>query len=45
MLVLHEEYNMYAWDSNKSYGTKAHKDGIRKYGLSPYHRNSFNIIL
>ena len=45
MLALHEEYSMYSWNTNKSYGTKQHKDAIREHGLSPYHRKSFNIIL
>jgi ribonuclease HII len=45
MLALHEEFSMYSWNTNKSYGTKQHKDAIRKHGLSPYHRKSFNIIL
>lgn len=28
---------------NKGYGTKKHIEGIKKYGLSEYHRQSFNI--
>ena len=28
---------------NKGYGTKIHMDGIKKYGITPYHRTSFGI--
>ena len=33
----------YGLRSNKGYGTKIHMDGIKKYGISPYHRTSFGI--
>jgi ribonuclease HII len=42
MLRLHEEYPQYGWSSNKGYPTKAHRLAIRGYGLTPYHRLSFN---
>ena len=42
MLRLHEEYPQYGWSSNKGYPTKAHRLAIREYGLTPYHRLSFN---
>lgn len=29
--------------NNKGYGTKKHRDGIIKFGLSDYHRKSYNI--
>lgn len=38
---LHEEFPMYNWKSNKGYPTKEHRDAIRKYGLTKYHRLSF----
>ena len=44
MLGLHEEYPMYQWDRNKGYPTKAHRLAIRKYGTTPYHRMSFNLL-
>ena len=28
---------------NKGYGTKKHMDGIKEYGISPFHRKSFGI--
>ena len=41
MLKLHEEYPMYNWAKNKGYPTKEHREAIRKYGLTKYHRKSF----
>jgi ribonuclease HII len=43
MRQLHHEFPDYRWDSNKGYGTKDHRDAIEKFGLSKYHRKSFNI--
>ena len=42
MLRLHEEYPQYGWAGNKGYPTKEHRLAIRQYGLTPYHRLSFN---
>ena len=42
MLRLHEEYPMYGWAKNKGYPTREHRLAVREYGLSPYHRRSFN---
>ena len=42
MQRLAEEYPMYGWDKNKGYPTREHRLAIRKYGLSPYHRLTFN---
>ena len=44
MKELHEQYPQYCWDRNKAYGTRAHKDAIMQYGLTPHHRRSFNLI-
>ncbi len=41
---LHAEYLCYSWDKNKGYPTKAHREAVRKYGVSPYHRLSFNLL-
>jgi ribonuclease HII len=43
MRRLHTEFPQYAWESNKGYGTREHRDAIEKYGLCKYHRKSFNI--
>ena len=42
MMRLHEEFPNYGWDRNKGYPTKEHRLAIRQYGLTPYHRLSFN---
>lgn len=42
MLQLDEQYPMYGWRQNKGYPTKQHRLAIREYGLSPYHRLTFN---
>lgn len=41
MEELHEEFPMYGWERNKGYPTKEHREAIKQYGLSPYHRRSF----
>ena len=43
MLRLHGEYPMYHWDDNKGYPTPAHYEAIRQYGITPYHRKTFNL--
>ena len=42
MMRLHEEYPQYGWDRNKGSPTREHRLAIRRYGLTPYHRLSFN---
>ena len=42
MEMLDLEHPEYAWDSNKGYPTKAHKQAIAEHGPTKYHRNSFN---
>ena len=41
---LAEEYPQYDWKSNKGYPTKKHREAIRKYGATPYHRMTFNLL-
>lgn len=41
MEKLHKEFPMYNWKQNKGYPTKEHRNAIRKYGLTKYHRKSF----
>lgn len=38
------EYPYYEWQKNKGYPTKAHREGIRLHGTSPYHRMSYNLL-
>ncbi|GAB1857054.1 ribonuclease HII [Flavobacteriaceae bacterium MHTCC 0001] len=44
MNKIHEEYPMYHWHKNKGYPTKAHREAIKKYGITKYHRKSFRLL-
>ncbi|MEM9916660.1 MAG: ribonuclease HII [Bacteroidota bacterium] len=44
MAALAEEYPQYAWQSNKGYPTRAHREAIRLHGATPYHRQSFRLL-
>jgi ribonuclease HII len=37
----HKQFPIYNWKKNKGYGTKEHRDAIKVYGITPYHRKSF----
>lgn len=37
----HMEYPNYNIKQNKGYGTKAHREALKQYGISPMHRRSF----
>jgi ribonuclease HII len=41
---LAQEYPMYDWQSNKGYPTRKHREGIRRFGVSPYHRMSYRLL-
>ncbi len=38
------EYPQYEWQVNKGYPTAAHREAIRQYGTTTYHRMSFNLL-
>jgi ribonuclease HII len=44
MNQLAAEYPVYHWDDNKGYPTPAHRDAIRQYGITPYHRKTFTLL-
>jgi len=44
MLRLDNQYPGYGWSKNMGYPTKAHRDGIRKLGATPFHRMSFRLL-
>jgi len=44
MDLIHEEFPMYNWKQNKGYPTREHRDAIRKYGTTKYHRMSFRLL-
>ena len=44
MDLLAEQYPQYDWHSNKGYPTKKHHEAIREYGITPFHRKTFNML-
>jgi len=44
MKRIHQEYPMYNWKQNKGYPTKEHREAIKKYGITPFHRKSFRLL-
>ncbi len=44
MSRLAAQYPGYGWETNMGYPTEAHRDGIRKFGITPYHRKSFQLL-
>lgn len=44
MMKIHEEYPQYHWNRNKGYPAPAHREAIRKYGTTPYHRMTFQLL-
>lgn len=44
MQKIHLEYPNYNWDKNKGYPTKKHREAIKKYGVTNYHRMSFRLL-
>ena len=44
MNCLAEEYPQYDWLSNKGYPTKKHREAIKQFGITPYHRKSYNLL-
>jgi ribonuclease HII len=44
MIKLAKKYPKYNWHKNFGYGTKAHLDGLIKYGITKHHRKSFKPI-
>lgn len=44
MNIIHEEFPMYNWKKNKGYPTQEHREAIKKYGTTKYHRMSFRLL-
>ncbi|MCU0443003.1 MAG: ribonuclease HII [Bacteroidia bacterium] len=44
MQNIHEKHPEYLWNQNMGYPTAAHREAIRNYGITPYHRLSFTLI-
>ena len=44
MIKLSEKFSNYAWERNFGYGTKAHLEGLKKFGVTSHHRKGFKPI-
>ena len=44
MIKLSKKFSNYAWDKNFGYGTKAHLEGLKKFGVTSHHRKGFKPI-
>lgn len=44
MEKIHQEFPMYNWAKNKGYPTVEHRNAIRKFGATKYHRKSFKLL-
>ncbi len=44
MIKLSKRFSNYAWDKNFGYGTKAHLKGLKKFGVTAYHRKTFKPV-
>ena len=44
MMQLAEKFPQYDWQSNKGYPTAKHREAIRQFGITPYHRKSYNLL-
>jgi len=44
MLHLDADFPQYEWKKNKGYPTKKHREAIKQFGATIYHRRSFTLI-
>ena len=44
MEKIHLEFPQYAWNQNKGYPTKKHREAILKFGDCPFHRKTFKLL-
>ena len=44
MIKLSKKYPKYCWHKNFGYGTKDHLHGLKKYGITKYHRKKFKPV-
>ena len=44
MTGLSPRYPGYGWDTNVGYGTPEHGEGLRRHGVTPHHRRSFEPV-
>jgi len=44
MEKIDKEFPQYNWKKNKGYPTKEHRNGIREFGITKYHRKTFRLL-
>lgn len=44
MEKIHKEFPQYNWQKNKGYPTKEHRNAIREFGVTKYHRKTFKLL-
>ena len=44
MIKLSKKFTNYAWETNFGYGTKAHLEGLKKFGITSHHRKRFRPV-
>ncbi|MFN7013193.1 MAG: ribonuclease HII [Bacteroidia bacterium] len=44
MLHIHQQYPQYKWDKNKGYPSPAHRNAIKEFGITEYHRLSYKLL-
>jgi len=44
MVKFSEQFPNYGFEKHKGYGTKAHLEAVKKFGLCEIHRRSFSIL-
>lgn len=44
MEKIHQDFPQYNWKKNKGYPTKEHRNAIREFGITNYHRKTFKLL-
>ena len=44
MYRIAKDFPQYAWEKNEGYPTPAHREAIEKYGTTPHHRMTFQLL-
>ncbi|HPT30597.1 MAG TPA: ribonuclease HII [Prolixibacteraceae bacterium] len=43
MITLHRDFPQFGWTQNKGYPTVFHREAIKEFGISPFHRKTFRM--
>ncbi|HVI43653.1 MAG TPA: ribonuclease HII [Chitinophaga sp.] len=44
MQSIHADYPHFGWNENKGYPTRQHRNALREFGETPFHRKSFRLL-